>query len=52
LAACLLVAVGMKPETAFQHIRAARGCAVPDTVEQREWVKAHAPALGLKQEFS
>jgi protein-tyrosine phosphatase len=39
LAACVLVAAGMEPETAFQHIRTARGCAVPETAEQREWVR-------------
>jgi predicted protein tyrosine phosphatase len=45
LAACVLVARGEKPETAFQHISIARGCMVPETVEQQEWVKACAPAL-------
>jgi len=44
LAACVLVAAGEEPETAFQHISAARGCAVPETVEQQEWVKACVPA--------
>jgi protein-tyrosine phosphatase len=38
LAACLLVAGGEEPETAFQHISIARGCAVPETAEQWEWV--------------
>ncbi len=45
LAACVLVAVGEEPETAFQRISTARGCAVPETAEQQEWVKACAPAL-------
>jgi protein-tyrosine phosphatase len=45
LAACVLVAAGEEPDTAFQQLSAARGCAVPETVEQREWVQACAPAL-------
>ena len=45
LAACMLVAGGEEPETAFQHISTARGCAVPETAEQQEWVKACAPVL-------
>jgi protein-tyrosine phosphatase len=45
LAACLLVAAGEEPDTALQQISAARGCAVPETVEQQEWVKACIPAL-------
>ena len=45
LAACVLVAAGEEPDTAFQHIRVARGCAVPETAEQREWVKTCTPAL-------
>ena len=47
LAACLLVAAGEEPDTAFQHISAARGCAVPETVEQQKWVKACVPALAI-----
>jgi protein-tyrosine phosphatase len=42
LAACLLVLVGEDPERAFRGIRLSRGCAVPDTFEQEEWVKAFA----------
>jgi protein-tyrosine phosphatase len=38
LAACVLAALGERPETAFQRIAAARGRPVPDTAEQREWV--------------
>jgi predicted protein tyrosine phosphatase len=45
VAACVLVAVGEEPATAFQHISTARGCAVPETAEQQEWVKACVPAL-------
>ena len=45
LAACLLIVSGQDPETAFQHIGVARGCAVPDTAEQQEWVGACVPEL-------
>jgi len=45
LAACLLVAAGEDADTAFQHIRAARGCPGPDTPEQREWVRNFASEL-------
>lgn len=38
LAACLLVSAGLRPEAAFDRLRVARGCAVPETEEQREWV--------------
>jgi protein-tyrosine phosphatase len=36
--ASLLVKSGISAERAFQRIAAARGCEVPDTAEQREWV--------------
>ena len=39
LAACVLAAGGIDAVTAFERIAAARGCAVPDTNEQREWVR-------------
>ncbi len=30
---------GGTPEVAFERIAHSRGCAVPDTPEQREWVR-------------
>jgi protein-tyrosine phosphatase len=42
LAACILTAVGVDVSEAFEHIRIARGCGVPDTPEQREWVARFA----------
>jgi protein-tyrosine phosphatase len=42
IAACVLVALGQKPETAFESIGRTRGCQVPETAEQREWVIAFA----------
>ena len=45
LVASLLVVSGTAPEMAFQQISASRGCAVPETAEQQEWVRAYAPEL-------
>jgi len=45
LAACVLLASGENPEEAFERIRKARGRPVPDTVEQKEWVKTLAQEL-------
>jgi protein-tyrosine phosphatase len=38
LAACVLVSGGVAAEVAFERICKARGCPVPDTPEQRQWV--------------
>lgn len=40
IAASLLVLSGVSPEMAFNRISTARGCSVPETLEQREWVIA------------
>ncbi|HEV3263815.1 MAG TPA: dual specificity protein phosphatase family protein [Gemmataceae bacterium] len=45
LAACLLVLSGVDSEAAFRRIGEARGCLVPDTTEQREWVAKFGQAL-------
>ena len=45
IAACLLVLVGTNPETAFRAISAARGCSVPETPHQRQWVIEFARVL-------
>ncbi|MFB8351478.1 phosphatase domain-containing putative toxin [Streptomyces niveus] len=37
LAAALLILNGVDPETAWSKLQQARGLAVPDTAEQREW---------------
>lgn len=42
VAATLLVSAGEDPETALECISRARGRPVPDTLEQRDWVKAFA----------
>jgi protein-tyrosine phosphatase len=38
LAAAVLIALGVDPETALARISAARGLPVPETPEQRQWV--------------
>ena len=45
IAACLLVASGAEPNAAFDLISAARGCAVPETLDQERWVRAWAAEL-------
>lgn len=40
--ACALVHMGWTPQAALQAIEAARGCPVPDTCEQREWILNYA----------
>ena len=42
LAACTLVVMGLSPDRAFELIRKARGCNVPDTDLQRVWVERFA----------
>ena len=38
IAACVLILSGVPVDKAFEKIENARGCSVPDTEEQREWV--------------
>ena len=45
LAASILVRLGWDAETAFLAIEVARGCSVPDTPEQRQWVITNVPAI-------
>jgi len=45
IAACVLILAGVSPATAFQRLSAARGCPVPETAEQREWVIQFAREL-------
>jgi len=42
IAAVVLVHAGIDVDTAFERIQAARGCAVPETAEQRAWVERFA----------
>jgi protein-tyrosine phosphatase len=43
LLACILVRSGLRPEDAWEAIGDARGCVVPDTLEQRNWLSRTAP---------
>ena len=45
LAASILVRLGWDAKKAFNAIEAARGCSVPDTSEQKQWVIANVPAV-------
>jgi protein-tyrosine phosphatase len=45
LASSLLVLRGVDPDEALDRVGAARGCRVPDTFEQREWVSKFAGYL-------
>ena len=47
IAACLLVDAGSTVDGAFDAIQKARGCAVPDTSEQRQWVEWFCQGLPL-----
>jgi protein-tyrosine phosphatase len=38
IAACVLASLGESPDEALERVARARGCPVPDTPEQREWV--------------
>lgn len=42
LAACVLAASGVDPQSAWDRIAVARGCTVPDTSEQRDWLARFA----------
>jgi protein-tyrosine phosphatase len=48
LCACLLSIQGLSADSAFQRIRTARGCDVPDTPEQRKWVESFAARANPK----
>ncbi len=45
LAACILMRLGWDAKTAFDAIESARGCSVPDTSEQKQWVISNVPAF-------
>jgi len=43
LTACTLIQLGFTADTALAAIQAARGCAVPDTLEQERWILHYRP---------
>ena len=45
IASCLLVRSGMSSGAAMDTVSAARGVAVPETQEQRDWIERYSPAL-------
>lgn len=45
VAACLLIKNGMSPGSAVDVVSTARGVAIPDTTEQRDWIERYAPAF-------
>jgi protein-tyrosine phosphatase len=42
-AACALIHLGWKPSAALAAIHEARGCMVPDTQEQEDWILGYKP---------
>ena len=44
LAVSVLVRLGWNTNEAFDAVESARGCPIPDTPEQREWVISNAPS--------
>jgi protein-tyrosine phosphatase len=45
IAACLLILGNVDPDTAIQRISEARGCPVPETSEQKQWIASFARAV-------
>ena len=45
VAVCLLIKSGLSPGAAVDLASAARGMAVPETPEQRDWIERYAPAF-------
>jgi protein-tyrosine phosphatase len=52
IAASLLVMAGIDVEEALERIATARGCPVPDTVEQRKWVERFAREIAAAAAIS
>jgi protein-tyrosine phosphatase len=51
-AASLLVSAGDSPYDAWQRIENSRGCTVPDTPEQKQWVVKFASAFSSAGQFN
>jgi protein-tyrosine phosphatase len=43
LAVSVLVRLGLDPGEAFDAVESARGCSIPDTPDQRQWVIQNIP---------
>jgi protein-tyrosine phosphatase len=48
IAACVLVKMGLSSGAAFHIIEQSRGCPVPDTPEQRQWVEDYSGSSDLR----
>ena len=49
IVASTLIRNGLSVDVAFTAIQEARGCSVPDTPEQRQWVERHSPRFARKE---
>jgi protein-tyrosine phosphatase len=47
VAISLLILSGLEPADAIERVGTARGCAVPETPEQRRWIVDFAKSLGV-----
>jgi len=45
IVASALIRIGLSTESAFRPIEESRGCPVPDTREQRQWIERHSSGL-------
>jgi len=45
MAACMLIHLGFAAETALSVIETARGCPIPDTMEQENWILRFRPQV-------
>lgn len=50
IVASALVQNGFSVASAFRAIQESRGCSVPDTPEQRQWVERHSSLFGRSEE--
>ena len=46
IVASALIRDGLSVDSAFRVIQDARGCSVPDTAEQRQWVERYSSRFG------
>jgi protein-tyrosine phosphatase len=45
VAICVLILSGLEPAAAIERVGTARGCSVPETLEQRRWITNFAKSL-------
>ena len=48
VAICLLIQSNVEPAAAIQRVASARGCAVPETPDQRRWIADFAKSLVIQ----